>query len=527
VALALAGALLLAGLGDPGGAGSAEARPTPPAQSSIIGGGPADPADWPFAVTLFYQRRLDCGGSVIAATKVLTAAHCVLGLPISKLKVVANRPVLADTGVGERIAVVAKAVHPDYRDTLRHDLAVLTLATPTTAPAIALPTAEEAAAATALGSPLRVAGWGVKNPFRIGFPGFLKETTQRVLRGRRCERIFGFYFYGRSAICATGPLAPRWTRRLRDPIHTGPCSGDSGGPLVADTPAAPRLVGVVSLGGIVCGLRYEPNAYARVADGLEFIQGASAVSSGAGASSAGARASIVGGSAADFDNWRFTVAIFVRKLGHWCGGSVLSPTEILTAAHCAAGVAPSRFYVIANRFRLDDRGEGEKIPVIAKRIDPGYNWLRSRHDFAILTLGTPTTAPPVEMASAEEDALATRPGAPLRVAGWGSVDPFGATFPVRLREATVRARSGRWCRRLTFGDFLPAVNLCVAGARLPGRHGIRRSDCFGDSGGPLIADTTSGPRQVGVVSYGTDALCGKGPSVFSRVAGGLGFILGA
>ena len=141
---------------DPTGEASASAT----AHSSIVGGKKADFSQWPFAVTLFYRRHLICGGSVIAPTRVLTAAHCAVGLKVKRMRIVANRPRLRDTSVGERIDVVAKAVHPDYKRTLRHDFAVLTLAHATTAPPVALATPEEDVTASAPGVLLRVAGWG-------------------------------------------------------------------------------------------------------------------------------------------------------------------------------------------------------------------------------------------------------------------------------------------------------------------------------------------------------------------------------
>lgn len=257
----------------PGAAAKRRSQPT--AGAAIVGGQPADmAADYPFDVAIYYRGLFNCGGVVIAPTKVLTAGHCAAGLRVSKLQVVANRPRLADKSVGERIAVASKSVHPLFIETGRHDLAVLTLATPTTAPAATLATVEEDAAATALGSPLRIAGWGAKTPFRIGLPGFLKETTQRVVRSRRCKREYGELYTHETDICAIGKLAPRWSRRLGIKIFMGVCAGDSGSPLIADTPGGPRVVGVASLAGILCGPRYAPGAYARTAPDLSFIAGA-------------------------------------------------------------------------------------------------------------------------------------------------------------------------------------------------------------------------------------------------------------
>jgi secreted trypsin-like serine protease len=49
------------------------------------------------------------------------------------------------------------------------------------------------------------------------------------------------------------------------------CVGDSGGPVVANTPAAPRLVGVISAGPFPCGLG-APSIYARISSRLGFIR---------------------------------------------------------------------------------------------------------------------------------------------------------------------------------------------------------------------------------------------------------------
>jgi secreted trypsin-like serine protease len=256
-------AALLASSGLSAGRASAGAT----ARSSILGGHRADPADWPFAVALYFKGSFICSGSVITSTEVLTAAHCARGLRIARMRVVTGRPVLRDHSVGQKIKVVAKEVHPDYAVTARHDVAVLTLAEPTTAPPVTLADETEDATYTVPGTPLRVAGYGARDQLGFRLPGFLKETTETVRSNRRCRRVYSKRFFsGKTMICAQGRRIPR-ARGVRTQI----CSGDSGGPLVADTPAGVRQVGVVSFAGLFCGDPFTPSAYARVADALDFI----------------------------------------------------------------------------------------------------------------------------------------------------------------------------------------------------------------------------------------------------------------
>ena len=239
------------------------------AHVSIVGGGPANPTDWPFVVTLYRKNRLHCGASLIAPNKVLTAAHCVEGFNLSKFAVIVGRPDLKNTGTGVSIAVAAGATHPDFAETGMHDMAVLTLAQATTTTPVTLATQTENDIFTATGAQLSVAGWGAQNPLGFKLSTFLKTTTEQVRSNRKCVRAYTKDIFNPvTMICAVGHRIPKFKR---PPINSSACSGDSGGPLVANTSAGVRQVGIVSYGGAFCGLPAAPTVYTRVTSGLDFI----------------------------------------------------------------------------------------------------------------------------------------------------------------------------------------------------------------------------------------------------------------
>ena len=237
-----------------------------------------------------------------------------------------------------------------------------------------------------------------------------------------------------------------------------------------------------------------------------------------------ARSSIIGGHRADPADWPFVAALYFRG-DFICTGSVISSTEVLTAAHCAKGLRIAKMRVVTGRPVLKQKSVGQRIGVASKRVHPDYS-KNQRHDVAVLTLAEATTAPPVTLADVSEDATYTVPGTALRVAGYGARDQLGFRLPGYLKETTETVRTNRRCRRVYGKRFYSGKTMiCTQGRRIPHARGVRTQICSGDSGGPLVAETPGGVRQVGVVSF-AGIFCGDGftPGAYARVADALDFI---
>jgi secreted trypsin-like serine protease len=244
-----------------------------------------------------------------------------------------------------------------------------------------------------------------------------------------------------------------------------------------------------------------------------------------------ARASVIGGRAATLQDWGFTAAVLTPNT--LCTGVVISPTKVLTAAHCL-GSLPSMI-VRTNSTAAFAGGEVSGVSSVA--IAPGFT-NGFQNDLAVLALKTPTTAPPIALPSAAEDATFAQAGAPLQIAGFGNRNPIlGKQKIGLLTAADVRVR---FCG-------LPSWAICDSGGRAGAvlrrfrghliKRKVKKSVCSGDSGGPLVARTPNGPRLIGIAEASSGprkpnpfffVICGlKGfPSLHSRVGSYLSFIQG-
>lgn len=241
-----------------------------------------------------------------------------------------------------------------------------------------------------------------------------------------------------------------------------------------------------------------------------------------GSASGARQPRVVDGTPASNSQWPFIAALVTRGMdavdGQFCGGSVIAPILVLTAAHCVEGTGPSDIDVVTGRARLSDDGAGQRIAVSAIRVDPRYDPNTQRHDAALLVLAQPTSAPPISIAPANDRQLIA-PGAPLAVAGWGDIDSAGDS-PDVLHAGALKAIATRVCANAWGSTGIGALLFCAGS-----RRGHRTDTCGGDSGGPLISRRGI-TRLVGIVAFGGD-VCGdpSAPGVYVRASAEAAWII--
>ena len=207
-----------------------------------------------------------------------------------------------------------------------------------------------------------------------------------------------------------------------------------------------------------------------------------------------------------------------------CGGTLVTPDRLLTAAHCVGGMSPSQ---------VGETVVGGQVRTITHvALHPGYRARNGENfldDVAIVTLDQPVVGvTPVTLGEAT---------GPARIVGTGFALAPGTGHSEAeiltgggLRQATLRQLSDRECAA-AFAHNRPGTGERFNAARMrcavdvDGREPLS-SGCFGDSGGPLVVGPDSAPVQVGVVSWGGDK-CGAdhSPSVFADVHRYRDFIL--
>lgn len=218
---------------------------------------------------------------------------------------------------------------------------------------------------------------------------------------------------------------------------------------------------------------------------------------------------IVGGQTAAEGQFPWVVAI-VRKAdgSQFCGGSLIAPQWVLTAAHCfyAGATQDTRaqdIQVLVGTVRLDSGGQRIDVTQI---FDPNYDG--NQPDIALLRLAqaVDTSNPQIALIPLNSDAAVPANQTTVIIAGWGgtTADGTGTTNVLLYVDLPVVPCTG---------NDNAAISVCAGGV-------AGKDSCGGDSGGPLFISTGPGMAlQVGATSEGS-ATCGEAGQygVYSRVS---------
>jgi len=228
---------------------------------------------------------------------------------------------------------------------------------------------------------------------------------------------------------------------------------------------------------------------------------------------------IVGGEEATPYSLPFQVAlVFANTNRLRCGGTIISESYIITAAHCVDDSWLTFQIVAAEHDLQNDRDDATRHNIEAIHVHPKWNDTTKDYDFALLHLQDQIDISESSKAKAIVLPKATDvsfiEGTTFNVSGWGDLIS-GGNYSHKLRYVTVPWVSDDLCQNAYSRKHITPRMLC-AGDLLDG--GV--DTCQGDSGGPMtwLDPLTSEIKLVGVVSWGRGCAKPGYPGIYAEVS---------
>jgi secreted trypsin-like serine protease len=213
---------------------------------------------------------------------------------------------------------------------------------------------------------------------------------------------------------------------------------------------------------------------------------------------------IVGGTTTTTTAYPFMMQITDASQSQFCGGTLVSPTKVVTAAHCLVGETTSSIRVVGGRtYRNGTNGTVSRVSKIW--IHPSYSDVTNGDDVAVLTLSTSMPYTTASYVSSSQTGVYAA-GTTARILGWGTTSAGGSSSN-QLRTATVPITSNTTCANAYGSDFVQSDMVCA------GDPSGGKDTCQGDSGGPLLI----GGVLAGITSWGEGCADADYPGVYTRL----------